>query len=102
MAAIDKAIELLEKVLEENYKLSECYEIKPETRDEIEGWLKWYNDLQKRADGVSPNENSGLTIPVVVQQRELLFAYEKEMHELENDVSIYIRVDSYLTHYSKL
>ena len=66
MAAIDKAIELLEKVLEENCKLSEGYEIKPETRDEIESWLKWYNDLQKRADGISPNEDSGLTIPVVI------------------------------------
>jgi len=75
MAAIDKAIELLEKVLEENYKLSEGYEIKPETRDEIEGWLKWYNDLQKRADGVSPNENSGLNIPVVSQRSELLKAF---------------------------
>lgn len=41
-------------------------------------------------------------LPLVSQQRELLFAYEKTMHELENDVSIYMRVDSYLTHYSKL
>lgn len=42
MEAINKAIELLEKVLEENYNLSETYEIKPETRDEIEAWLKGY------------------------------------------------------------
>jgi len=32
MATIDKAIELLEKVLAENYKLS---------------WLKWYNERPK-------------------------------------------------------
>ena len=42
MAVIDKAIELLEQVLEENYKLSEGYEIKPSTRIEIEEWLSWY------------------------------------------------------------
>ena len=47
MATIDKAIELLEKVLAENYKLSWGYEIKPETRDAIEGWLKWYNERPK-------------------------------------------------------
>ena len=60
MAAIDKAIELLEKVLEENYKLSEGYEIKSETRDEIESWLKWHNDLQKRGEAEAANKDSGL------------------------------------------
>lgn len=67
-----------------------------ESREEL---VKNWNT---RAQEKESTKNSGLAICGVVQQRELLFAYEKEMHELENDVSIYMRVDSYLTHYSKL
>ena len=70
MATIDKAVELLEKVLEENYKLSEGYEIKPETRDEIEEWIKWYNDYKTRGEGEPTNENSGLHLQRVVFSEE--------------------------------
>jgi hypothetical protein len=95
MAAIDKAIELLEQVLEENYKLSEGYEIKPSTRDDIEQWISWYKSGGKEYDKQLSNCNK----PAVINRRELLIDFSMKRNkapkefrpQYENEVDEYLK-----------